>query len=177
MAVIGLILSYIYSAPPIKLKKNYWFGPPAVGLGYVTMSWIAGHLIFAPLTWQSAVVGVCHGAVASGMLFLNDIKSVEGDRQHGLMSLAVALGVHKALIIAYFTVNIAQIVLMILALYWGHYIVAGIILVSIVVPIYNQVKLYQEPSQANYIRYLIASNPFVAIIQIISGFMVGGYFG
>lgn len=176
LAIVGLVLSYIYSAPPVKLKKNFWLGPPAVGLGYVSMSWIAGHLIFAPLTWESLLVAWCHGAVAAGMLFLNDIKSVEGDRQHGLMSLPVAIGVHKTLIIAYLTVNISQALLMLLALYQGHYVVAGIILLAIVVPIYNQTRLYQEPTQKNYVRYMLSSNPFVALIQFISGFMVGGYF-
>jgi chlorophyll synthase len=177
LAIFGLFLSVIYSMPPIKLKKHYWLGPPAVGLGYVSMSWLAGHLIFAPLTWESVVVAWINGALAAGLLFLNDIKSVEGDRQHGLKSLAVAIGVHKTLIIAYLTVNLSEALLMALAIYWGHYWVAGFIFLSIVVPIYNQVKLYQEPTQKNYVRYLLASNPFVAIIQIISGLMVGGYFG
>ncbi|NTU79706.1 MAG: UbiA family prenyltransferase [Chloroflexales bacterium] len=166
----------IYSAPPIKLKKNFWLGPPAVGLGYVSMSWLAGHLIFAPLTWESMLVAWCHGAVAAGMLFLNDIKSVEGDRQHGLMSLPVVIGVHKTLIIAYLTVNLAQALLLILALYHGHFVIAGIILIALVVPIYNQTRLYQEPTQKNYVRYMLSSNLFVALIQVLSGFMVGGYF-
>jgi chlorophyll/bacteriochlorophyll a synthase len=177
LAVLGLVLSVIYSMPPIKLKKHFWLGPPAVGVGYVSMSWLAGHLIFAPLTWESMTVAWINGALAAGLLFLNDIKSVEGDRQHGLMSLAVAIGVHKTLVVAYLTINLSQAMLMALALAWGHYWVAGFILLSIVVPIYNQVKLYREPSQKNYVRYLLASNPFVALIQFISAFMVGGYFG
>jgi chlorophyll synthase/bacteriochlorophyll c synthase len=46
-----------------------------------------------------------------------------------------------------------------------------------VVPIRNQIKLYREPNQKNYVRYLLSSNPFVALIQFVSAFMVGGYFG
>ncbi len=176
LAVLGLFISVIYSMPPIKLKKHYWMGPPSVGLGYVTLSWLAGHLIFAPLTWQSTLVAVINASLAAGLLFLNDIKSVEGDRQHGLKSLAVAIGVKRTLIVAYVTVNLSETLLMLLALFWGYYWVAGFILLSIVVPIYNQVKLYQEPSQKNYVRYLLASNPFVALIQFVSAFMVGGYF-
>lgn len=177
LAVLGLILSVIYSMPPIKLKKHFWLGPPAVGLGYVSMSWIAGHVIFAPLTWESMSVAWINGALAAGLLFLNDIKSVEGDRQHGLQSLAVAIGVHKTLLVAYLTLNLSQILLMGLAIAWGHYWVAGFILLAIVVPIYNQIRLYREPSQKNYVRYLLASNPFIALIQFVSAFMVGGYFG
>lgn len=177
LAVLGLILSVIYSMPPIKLKKHFFLGPPAVGLGYVSMSWLAGHLIFAPLTWESVIVAWINGSLAAGLLFLNDIKSVEGDRLHGMQSLAVAIGVHKTLIIAYLTINLSEALLMVLALMWGYYWVAAFIFLSIVVPIYNQIKLYQEPNQKNYVRYLLASNPFVALIQFISAFMVGGYFG
>ncbi|NWF79662.1 MAG: UbiA family prenyltransferase [Chloroflexi bacterium] len=177
LAVLGLILSVIYSMPPIKLKKHFFLGPPAVGLGYVSMSWLAGHLIFAPLSWESVIVAWINGALAAGLLFLNDIKSVEGDRLHGMQSLAVAIGVHKTLVIAYLTINLSEALLMVLALLWGYYWVAAFIFLSIVVPIYNQIKLYQEPNQKNYVRYLLASNPFVALIQFISAFMVGGYFG
>lgn len=177
LALLGLLLSVAYSMPPIKLKKHFWLGPPAVGLGYVSMSWLAGHLIFAPLTWESAVVAWINGALAAGLLFLNDIKSVEGDRLHGLQSLAVAIGVKRTLVVAYLTINLSEALLMLLAILWGQYWVAAFMLLAIIVPIYNQVKLYQEPSQKNYVRYLLASNPFVALIQFVSAFLVGGYFG
>jgi chlorophyll/bacteriochlorophyll a synthase len=177
LAVFGLILSVIYSMPPIKLKKHFWLGPPAVGLGYVSMSWIAGHVIFAPITWESIIVAWTNGALAAGLLFLNDIKSVEGDRLHGLQSLAVAIGVQRTLIVAYATINAAELLLMLLAILWGQYWVAAFIVLAIIVPIYNQIKLYREPSQRNYVRYLLASNPFVALIQFVSAFLVGGYFG
>lgn len=177
LALFGIVLSVIYSMPPIKLKKHFWLGPPAVGLGYVSMSWLAGHLIFAPLTWESMVVAWINGALAAGLLFLNDIKSVEGDRLHGLQSLAVVIGVKRTLLVAYATINLAQIALMGLAVLWGQLWVAAFILLSIIVPISNQLKLYREPSQRNYVRYLLSSNPFVALIQFVSAFLVGGYFG
>ncbi len=177
LAVLGIILSVLYSMPPVKLKKHYFLGPPAVGLGYVSMSWLVGHLIFAPLTWQSVIVAWINGSIASGMLFLNDIKSVEGDRLHGLQSLTVVIGVQKTLIIAFATINLSQALLMGLAFFWGYYWVAAFILLAIVAPIRNQVQLYREPNQKNYLRYLVTSNPFVVLIQVVSALMVGGYFG
>jgi chlorophyll synthase/bacteriochlorophyll c synthase len=65
----------------------------------------------------------------------------------------------------------------VLAIIWGQYWVAAFIFLALVAPIYNQIKLYQDPSQKNYVRYLLASNPFVALIQFVSAFLVGGYFG
>jgi chlorophyll synthase len=177
LALIGLFLSVIYSMPPIKLKKNYWLGPPAVGLGYISVSWMIGHLIFAPLTWESVIVAVLNGGIAAGLLFLNDIKSVEGDRELGLKSLPVALGMQRALLVAYATMNGFQALLMLLAFVWGQFWVGIFILFALVAPIPNQVMLYRSPSQDNYKRYLLATNPFIVIIQFVTAFLVGGYFG
>ncbi|MCU0491584.1 MAG: UbiA family prenyltransferase [Chloroflexaceae bacterium] len=177
LAVVGLVLSAIYSIPPIKLKKHFWLGPPAVGFGYVAMSWVAAHLIFAPMTWESLVVAGINGGLATGLLFLNDIKSVEGDRKHGLQSLTVAMGERKALLVAYSVIAFFEIVLLVLAAMWGHPYLAGFVLLALVVPIYSQVRLYREPNHKNFLRYMVASNPFVALIQFISAFVVGGYFG
>jgi len=138
---------------------------------------MAGHLIFTPITSESVVVAVINGGLTAGMLLLNDIKSVEGDRQHGLQSLAVAVGVKPALIIAYGVINACEALLMVLALIWGNYWVAAFIFFALAAPIYSQVKLYQDPNHKNFMRYLIASNPFVALIQLVSAFLVGGYFG
>jgi chlorophyll/bacteriochlorophyll a synthase len=177
LMVFGLFLAVAYSMPPIKLKKNYLLGPPAVGIGYVTVSWMVGHTIFAPITWQSISVAMINGGLTAGMLVLNDIKSVEGDRQHGLQSLAVAIGVKPALLVAYTVINVCEALFMVLALIWGSYWVAAFIAFAIIAPIYSQIKLYGEPNHKNFMRYLIATNPFVALIQIVSAFLVGGYFG
>lgn len=177
LSVFGLILSAVYSVPPIKLKKHYWLGPSAVGVGYVSMSWIAGHLIFAPITWQSILAAWINGGLATGLIFLNDIKSVEGDRQHGMKSLAVALGLKKTLLVSYGLIGFLELLFLILALIWGHPWIAAFVFVGLVVPIYSQIKLYQEPTHKNFLRYLVASNPFIASIQVLSAFVVGGYFG
>lgn len=175
LTIIGLILSAIYSVPPIKLKKNFWLGPPAVGVGYVAISWMCGHLIFAPLTIESVITAIANGGLAAGLIFLNDIKSIEGDRRLGMKSMTVALGVHRTLIVAYVTINLFEFVLLILSLNRGNYWVGGFICLGLVVPLYNQVRLYREPTHANFKRYLLVSNPFIALTQIISAFMVGGY--
>ncbi len=177
LAIFGVLLSAAYSVPPFQLKARFWLGPPAVGIGYVTMSWIAGHLIFAQLTWESVVAALINAGLAIGLLFLNDIKSVEGDRQHGLQSMTVALGVKQTLLVAYGVINVSQLLLFGLALLWGHPWVAGLAMLAILLPLHAQVALYREPSHENFKRYLLASNPFILLIQFISAFVVGGFFG
>jgi len=175
LALIGILMAVAYSVPPIKLKKHVWLGAPSVGLGYVFVTWLAIHLIFAPLTSPSVVVALINGVMVAGILYLNDIKSVEGDRLHGLKSLTVTLGVRRAVLVSYVIINGSQVLLMILALLWGYKWVAFSILIMLIVPVYSQIKLYREPSHKNFMRYNLVGNPFVSLIQIISAVVVGGW--
>jgi chlorophyll/bacteriochlorophyll a synthase len=177
LALIGMVIAVAYSVPPMKLKRTMWLGAPSVGMGYVFVTWLAVHLIFAPLTWASVVVALINGIMVAGILFLNDIKSVEGDRMHGLKSLTVVLGVRRAVLVSYAVINGSQIALLVLALLWGYFWVAGFIMLTLIIPIYSQIQLYQEPSHKNFMRYNLVGNPFVSLIQIVSGLVVGGYFG
>jgi chlorophyll synthase/bacteriochlorophyll c synthase len=176
-ALFGLILAVAYSVPPIKLKKHAWLGAPSVGLGYVCITWLTMHLVFAPLNWSSIIVALINGVLVSGLLFLNDIKSIEGDRLHGLTSLTVKLGLKRAVLVAYTIINGSQIALLLLVLLQGHVAIAGIMLLMLIIPVSAQIQLYQKPSHNHFLRYNMISNPFVALIQILSALVVGGYFG
>jgi chlorophyll synthase len=50
LAVGGSLLSYIYSAPPLKLKQNGWIGNFALGASYIGLPWWAGQALFGTLT-------------------------------------------------------------------------------------------------------------------------------
>lgn len=176
LALVSLLLAAAYSIPPIKLKQHYWFGPPAVGFGYVFLSWAVGHLIFAPMTWPSLLLALINSALAAGLLFLNDIKSIEGDRKLGLQSMTVALGARRTLLVSYLIIGICEILLLILALLAGHLWATIFVALAILVPIVSQVQLYRNPTHKNFLRYIVASNPFVVLIQFASAFIVGGYF-
>ncbi len=177
LAGISLILSAAYSVPPLKLKQHYWLGPPAVGFGYVFLSWIAGHLIFAPLTWASFTLALINSSLAAGLLFLNDIKSIEGDRKHGLQSMTVAFGARRTLLVSYAIIGICELMLLALALIGGHLWAMALVALALIIPLPSQVRLYREPTHKNFLRYIIASNPFILLIQFVSALIVGGYFG
>lgn len=51
LAVFGSIVSYIYSAPPLKLKQSGWVGNYALGSSYIALPWWAG---------QVGLRGFCH---------------------------------------------------------------------------------------------------------------------
>ena len=53
LALGGSFVSYIYSAPPLKLKQNGWLGNYALGASYIALPWWAGQALFGQLTWHS----------------------------------------------------------------------------------------------------------------------------
>jgi len=44
LAVFGSLISYIYSAPPLKLKQSGWIGNYALGSSYIALPWWAGQV-------------------------------------------------------------------------------------------------------------------------------------
>ena len=44
LAIFGSIISYIYSAPPLKLKQWGWAGNYALGSSYIALPWWAGQV-------------------------------------------------------------------------------------------------------------------------------------
>ncbi|EFO79771.1 bacteriochlorophyll/chlorophyll synthetase [Oscillochloris trichoides DG-6] len=176
-ALLSLILSVLYSMPPIKLKQNFWFGPPAVGVGYILLTWLVGHLLFGQLTWPSLILALINSALAAGLLFLNDIKSVEGDRQLGLKSLTVALGVRQTLVVAYTIIDLCLVAMLVLALWGGYLWAAGFVALALLAPIPFQIRLFRDPTHTNFKYFLLVNNPFVLLLELFSAFIVGGYFG
>jgi chlorophyll/bacteriochlorophyll a synthase len=49
LAIFGSIISYIYSAPPLKLKQNGWAGNYALGASYISLPWWCGQAVFGTL--------------------------------------------------------------------------------------------------------------------------------
>lgn len=49
IALFGYFVSYIYSAPPLKLKQNGWLGALAIGTCYIALPWWCGAATFGDL--------------------------------------------------------------------------------------------------------------------------------
>ena len=46
-AIVGLVLAWAYSAPPIRLKQNGWWGNAACGLCYEGLPWFTGAAVMS----------------------------------------------------------------------------------------------------------------------------------
>lgn len=54
LSVGGSFISYIYSAPPLKLKQNGWLGNYALGSSYISLPWWCGQAMFGELNLQAS---------------------------------------------------------------------------------------------------------------------------
>lgn len=121
-AVFGLLLAWAYSAPPVRLKRNGWWGNLACAACYEGLPWFTAAAIMAGTLpdWRIIAVAAAYSAGAHGIMTLNDFKSVEGDRQTGVNSLPVLLGVERAARLACLVMALPQMVVIGLLLGWGH---------------------------------------------------------
>ena len=119
---LGLLLAWAYSAPPLRLKVNGWWGNAACGLCYEGLAWVTGAAVMAggamPDARSLALAGL-YSAGAHGIMTLNDFKSIEGDRQMGVGSLPVRLGIQRAAWVACVVMMVPQLMVLLLLISWG----------------------------------------------------------
>ena len=118
----GLLLAWAYSAPPLRLKRNGWWGNLACGLCYEGLAWITGAAVMAAGALpesRSLMLALLYSLGAHGIMTLNDFKSIDGDRQMGIGSLPVLLGVDGAARTACIMMAGPQAVVVILLQHWG----------------------------------------------------------
>ena len=148
-AVFGLALAWAYSAPPIRLKKNGWWGNAAVGLCYEGLPWFTAAAIMsggAP-GWRNALVALLYSAGAHGIMTLNDFKSIAGDRKSGVYSLPVQLGPERAARLACATMAAAQIAVIVLLLVWQRPVHALVVILALSVQSLLMRRLLTKPRE------------------------------
>jgi chlorophyll/bacteriochlorophyll a synthase len=131
-ASVGLVLAWVYSAPPLRLKKNGWYGNLAVGLCYESLPWLTGAAVMAGGAMPDMRVialALLYGLGAHGIMTLNDFKSVEGDRHLNLRSLPVQLGVQRAAELACVVMILPQFVVITMLVNMGMLTHASIVMV------------------------------------------------
>lgn len=122
-AGLGLLLAWAYSAPPLRLKRNGWWGNAACGLCYEGLAWVTGAAVMAMGQWpdsRSLTLALLYSLGAHGIMTLNDFKSIPGDRQMGIRSLPVMLGADRAAQVACAVMAVPQLVVIGLLVSWGQ---------------------------------------------------------
>ncbi len=175
MTGLGLGLGVIYSAPPLAFKRQGLSGPLSVGLGYNLLTWISGNLVYAPLKLEVLVLALVNASIAVGLLIMNDLKSIEGDRALGLKTVPVRYGPQGALRIAYLFIDLSQVGLSVYLFATGHVWLGGFQVFALVVQILAQPVLYKKPTHNQYKRYLLTGNGLILLVALFSALSFGGY--
>jgi chlorophyll synthase len=173
IALGGSFLAYIYSAPPLKLKRNGWLGNYALGASYIALPWWAGHALFGDLNWKIAILTLIYSVAGLGIAVVNDFKSVEGDRQLGLKSLPVMFGITTAAWICVAMIDLFQagIAAYLVSIHENLY--ATILLLLIIPQITFQDMYFLRDPLKNDVKYQASAQPFLVLGMLVAGLALG----
>jgi chlorophyll synthase len=146
-ASVGLLLAWAYSAPPVRLKRNGWWGNTAVAACYEGLPWLTGAAVMsgAVPSWRVFAVAGLYSLGAHGIMTLNDFKSIVGDRRSGIGSLPVKLGAERAGRLACMVMALPQLVVVALLFAWGRPYHAIGVSVLLVAQLGLMVRLLESP--------------------------------
>ena len=146
-AVVGLSLAWAYSAPPLRLKLNGWWGNAACAACYEGLPWFTGAAVMSGAApgWRIVGIAALYSLGAHGIMTLNDFKSVAGDRLMGVGSLPVKLGEGRAAQFACLVMAAAQAVVIALLLRWGLPVYAAAVGALLVAQLALMVRFLRDP--------------------------------
>jgi len=173
LALGGSFVSYIYSAPPLKLKQNGWLGNYALGASYIALPWWAGQALFGQLTWTTAFLTLAYSLAGLGIAIINDFKSVEGDRALGLQSLPVVFGIKNASWISAGMIDVFQLAMVGVLIFIGQHL-AAVILILLIIPqvTFQDIWLLRDPLAFD-VKYQASAQPFLILGMLVTALAIG----
>lgn len=173
LSLFGAFIAYIYSAPPLKLKRNGWLGNYALGASYIALPWWAGHALFGDLNWKIVVLTLFYSLAGLGIAIVNDFKSVEGDRQLGLQSLPVMFGITTASWICVVMIDLFQGLVAAYLVSIHENLYAAILVLLIIPQITLQDMYFLRDPVANDVKYQASAQPFLVLGMLLTGLALG----
>ncbi len=173
LALGGSFVSFIYSAPPLKLKQNGWLGNYALGASYIALPWWAGQALFGHLTLTTALLTLAYSLSGLGIAVINDFKSVEGDKSLGLESLPVVFGIKNASRISAGMIDVFQLAMVIVLISIGQHF-ASVILVLLIIPqiTFQDIWLLRDPLSFD-VKYQASAQPFLILGMLVTAIAIG----
>ena len=177
-AVFGLFAAWAYSAPPLRLKRNGWWGNAAVGLCYEGLPWFTGAAALQGAVPSGSILLLAglYSFGAHGIMTLNDFKSVEGDLTMGVASLPAQLGVKRAALLACVVMAVPQVIVIALLMSWHSPYHAIGVLALLIAQVVLMRRLLKDPKgQAAF--YNATGTTLYVIGMAVSAFAVQGMAG
>jgi chlorophyll synthase len=162
IALLGLVLAWAYSAPPLRLKaSNGWLANTACAFAYEGCAWVAGAAAFGHVTSGTIVLACLYSLGSHGLMTLNDFKSIDGDRRLGLKSIPAMLGERRALRVAFAFIDTFQVAAILYVAFHASMVYAAVMLVLFAVQIPMQRRLAGDPAKLAPWYCASAIPPFV----------------
>jgi chlorophyll/bacteriochlorophyll a synthase len=177
-ASVGLLLAWAYSAPPIRLKRNGWWGNTAVAACYEGLPWLTGAAVMSGAMPSGRVFAVAalYSLGAHGIMTLNDFKSVIGDRRSGIGSLPVKLGPERAGRFACMVMALPQLAVVALLFAWGRPFHAIAVSLLLIVQLGLMVRLLESP-EARAPWYNATGVTLYVLGMLVTAFALGSSVG
>jgi chlorophyll synthase len=147
-SAVGLLIAWAYSAPPIRLKQNGWWGNLACALCYEGFAWMTGAAVMSGGTAPPAhtwLLAALYSLGAHGIMTLNDFKSIEGDKLSGIRSLPVQLGADRAARVACLVMALPQLAVVTMLVHWGRNSCAAAISAMLAAQVLLMRRLLADP--------------------------------
>lgn len=165
IAFVGVLMSHAYSGPPIRAKRNGWFGNLIVGLAYEGVAWLTGSFAITQGVPSSETIAlaIIFSLGAHGIMTLNDFKSIVGDNIRQVASIPVQLGEKKAAILASIIMDFAQLLAISILIVKGSLITTVIAILLLAAQIPMQKILIANPGEK-----AIWYNAFGTLLYVLS---------
>lgn len=177
--LLGLVLAWAYSAPPLRLKLNGWWGNAAVGFSYEGLAWVAGAAVMlggAMPPLPVIALATLYSLGAHGIMTLNDFKSIDGDRRLGIRSIPARYGAGTAARLACVVMILPQLAVAALLLSWSHAGTAAAVLALVLLQGLAMRRLLTDP-RAHAPWYNATGVSLYVLGMLLSALAVGGVVG
>jgi 1,4-dihydroxy-2-naphthoate octaprenyltransferase len=92
MGLVGILMGYFYTAPPVKFGYRGW-GDLICFLGSGPFPVIGTFLLFSgQITWTAVLAGIVAGLWVDAILYIGNVPDAEADRSVGKRTLSTILG-------------------------------------------------------------------------------------
>jgi len=113
IVLAAALLTYVYSAPPLRTKRNGYWANLTIAIPRGTLLVVAGwSTVKSILAWEPWLIGGVLGAFFLGAVTTKDFSDMEGDRRGGCFTLPLRLGIRPTiwLISPFFTLPFLALV-------------------------------------------------------------------
>jgi len=117
LAFLGILCGYVYSAPPLRIKKRGILSPLPVAFGLYLLPIIAGWFIVTnQLSAFIILFGIGYALTMQGIVFINTCEDYKEDKISRIRTFAHVLGIRKTLLLGSMFVLIGGITDLVLIL-------------------------------------------------------------